>query len=542
MRQQLHRNPMNPRDPFQFFRCALFGVPLLLSHQAAADDEFAAPGAGLQREEATADDEEVEPGTEPQAGLTEEEPLAAEDEAAEDAGAGAPDDVEPEAVPARPEQAAPAPAGRTPREEAARERRPSPDTPATVDAEEPAEELPSVEPTAEEEMVLETPERPARPDRPDRPARLEQTERRERAERPDRPERPADPAPVDELDVVPAPAETEPERQAETEVREATREVERELGRRAAKIESPEEAQAVIDEILGAKSRISRAEMAREERVRPRLEAAERRRGPDRAPAATPEQRQEATAYFQRRLRGEDVDAPSPELLRLLEARRGRPMPPGIRRGVVIEEQVDFHRPRYLREGRRYVHFDSRASVPAILLAAEAMNYVQFQRVHEVAPVLYEEVAAPRAMPLPPPNYRDESALVLSYPVDEASMITSDDILFLQGSTQFADPYSYEIVAALAEAMKAIPAKERFVVEGHASAEGDYGSNMTLSQQRAERIVREMVRRGVSPYRLLPVGYGESEARHPAAAAEVLRSQDRRVVVFRLRDQPLAAR
>lgn len=514
---------MKPRNPFQLFRYALFGVPLLLSHQAAADDEFAAPGAGLRSEEAAADDEEEEPGTEPQAELAEEEPLAGEGEA----------------VPARPKRAAPAPAERTPREEAVRERRPAPATPAPIEI--PAEEPPLVEPTAEEEMMPQKPERPARPDRPDRPARLEQTERREGPERPDRPTSPADPAPVDGVDVAPAPAETEPERQAETEVRETTRKVERELGRRAAKLESPEEAQAVIDEILGAESRISRAEMAREMRVRPRMEAAERRRGPDRAPAATPEQRQEATAYFQRRLRGEDVDAPSPELLRLLEARRGRPMPPGIRREV-IEKQVEFHRPRYLRDGRRYVHFDSRAAIPAILLAAEAMNCVQFQPVREVAPVLYEEVAVPGAMPLPPPRYRDESALVVSYPVDEASMITSDDILFLQGSTQFADPYSYEIVSALAEAMKALPAKERFVIEGHASAEGDYDDNMTLSQQRAERIVREMVRRGVSPYRLLPVGYGESEARHPAAAAEALRSQDRRVVVFRLKGQPLAAR
>ena len=76
----------------------------------------------------------------------------------------------------------------------------------------------------------------------------------------------------------------------------------------------------------------------------------------------------------------------------------------------------------------------------------------------------------------------------------------------------------------------------------HASAEGDWESNMTLSQQRAERIVREMVRRGVSPYRLVPVGYGESEARHPADAAESLREQDRRVVVYKLGDEPVASR
>lgn len=66
---------------------------------------------------------------------------------------------------------------------------------------------------------------------------------------------------------------------------------------------------------------------------------------------------------------------------------------------------------------------------------------------------------------------------------------------------------------------------------------------MVLSQQRAEHIVREIVRRGgVSPSRLIPVGYGESEARHPADAAEVLRSQDRRVVVFRMKPEAITQR
>lgn len=121
-------------------------------------------------------------------------------------------------------------------------------------------------------------------------------------------------------------------------------------------------------------------------------------------------------------------------------------------------------------------------------------------------------------------------------------MISSEDILFIQGSTQFADPYSYEVIGVMADAMKALPEEERFVVEGHASAEGSYESNMALSQQRAEHIVREIVRRGVSPYRLLPVGYGESEARRSADAPEALRSQDRRVVVFRMKPEAVAKR
>ena len=203
---------------------------------------------------------------------------------------------------------------------------------------------------------------------------------------------------------------------------------------------------------------------------------------------------------------------------------------------------MEHHRPRYLREGRRYVHFDSRESIPSILLAGEALNRVQIQPAEEVTAYYQTSGSSQQDAPPPPETYRAETSVVVSYPVNEKSMITSDDILFQQGSTQFADPFSYEIVAALADAMKEMPDEVRFAIEGHASAEGSYEANMMLSQQRAERIVREMVRSGVSPNRLLPVGYGESEARKPAEAAENLRQQDRRVVVFRMNDQPPAAR
>lgn len=344
----------------------------------------------------------------------------------------------------------------------------------------------------------------------------------------------------------PAQSMSEPEQQAENQVREATREVERELDQRKARLQSPQEARSLIEDIIGAESRISRAEIAREERMRPRMQEMRQIRE---AEVLQPRQREEAVTYFQRRLRGEDIQEPPPEFFRRGPGQH-RDFGPERRRGrdtrviETYEERVEYDRPRYLHEGRRYVHFDSAASVPAILMAAQAMDQVQFHRAPDVGPMLYERrnVSAPNAMPLPPEAYRDEESLVVSYPVDEESMITSDGILFQQGSTQFADPYSYEIVASLGDAMKKIPDDARFVIEGHASAEGSYETNMELSQQRAERIVREMVRQGVSPYRLLPVGYGESEARHPENAAESVRSQDRRVVVFRLKEDPVASR
>jgi outer membrane protein OmpA-like peptidoglycan-associated protein len=380
----------------------------------------------------------------------------------------------------------------------------------------------------------DTPDPPADEDKP-----REETEPRSNDAEPTKKGTP-EPAPDDpaERERAEIPA-TEPERQAESEVAEVTREVRRELDQRKTRIEGRDEAQAVIDEIIGPESRISRAEIAREERFRPRFER--QRQGEQRLREVSPDQRRAATTYFQQRLRGREIDGPPPEFFRRSEHRGDRLAPRGEERVV---ERVEYGRPRYLNEGRRYVHYDSRAAIPAILMAAQAMNRVRVQPTREIAPIFYErrDVSAPRAMPLPPENYRDENSLVVSYPVDENSMISSEDILFLQGSTQFSDPYSYEVVGVMADAMKELPEEERFVIEGHASAEGSYDSNMVLSQQRAEHIVRAIVRRGVSPYRLLPVGYGESEARHPADAPEALRSRDRRVVVFRMKSEPVAAR
>jgi outer membrane protein OmpA-like peptidoglycan-associated protein len=135
-----------------------------------------------------------------------------------------------------------------------------------------------------------------------------------------------------------------------------------------------------------------------------------------------------------------------------------------------------------------------------------------------------------------PQAYTADNAYAVSYGVDPESAISTNDILFRQGSTDFADAYSYDLVIDVAQAMNADALlKETFVIEGHASAEGEYAQNLLLSQERAERISRELVRHGVSAERLMPVGYGETEAAHPANAGEGERRLDRRVMVFRMR-------
>lgn len=128
-----------------------------------------------------------------------------------------------------------------------------------------------------------------------------------------------------------------------------------------------------------------------------------------------------------------------------------------------------------------------------------------------------------------------EEAIELKYDVDPESKVTRDNILFRKGSAEFADEASFNVVAELATALKDPSlAGLKYVIEGHASSEGSASANQMLSQKRAERIVSVLGSLGVSGERLLPVGFGETQARFPANSEEFLLKQDRRVLIFRL--------
>lgn len=195
-------------------------------------------------------------------------------------------------------------------------------------------------------------------------------------------------------------------------------------------------------------------------------------------------------------------------------------------------DRQHFHGPSH---NRRVVYYPSRNEIPPVLLASVFLNRIQAQPLMQSAYRPGVEGGNADFYQNIPETYRSEQAYAVSYPVDPDSAVSRDDIIFQQGSTALADSYSYDLVVDLAEAMKA-PAlqREKFVIEGHASAEGDYANNLRLSQERSERIARDLVDMGVDPARLLPVGYGEAEAQYAASDAEELRSLDRRVVVFRM--------
>ncbi len=194
-------------------------------------------------------------------------------------------------------------------------------------------------------------------------------------------------------------------------------------------------------------------------------------------------------------------------------------------------------RTRFYEGNRRVIRYSSMQEIPPVIVASQQLQRVQVlpqaRSPYSVRPPAPQQGYYQNAIP---PSYTTGDAYAVSYSVDPESAISTDAILFRQGSTNFADAYSYDLVIDMADAMKAPAlANETFVIEGHASAEGDYGQNLQLSQERAERISRELVRHGVSAERLMPVGYGEAEAASPADANEADRRLDRRVVVFRMR-------
>ena len=192
---------------------------------------------------------------------------------------------------------------------------------------------------------------------------------------------------------------------------------------------------------------------------------------------------------------------------------------------------VRSSKPRYYDEYNRVVTYRTMSEVPPVLIASSRMNRVNVQRIAET-PFGATIVPVERR----PAEYVSPEAYAVTYAVDPNSEVTRDDILFVQGSTAFEDAYSYDVIVDLAMAINdPALAGESFVVEGHASSEGNYNDNLSLSQARAERIVREMVRYGVPTSRLIPVGYGENEAEYPANAPDNLRATDRRVAVYRLK-------
>lgn len=285
--------------------------------------------------------------------------------------------------------------------------------------------------------------------------------------------------------------------ESETAVREAMTEAESAVRLSKLQISRPEEARAIIAGILATDGPVSRAEQARGNAIADAAASA--------AADVPGEMRAGAKDYLRDRLSGQPA--------------ADRTAPPFFRPMTTTADSL-----RFFHAGRRYVHFHSKTSIPAVLLAQVSLGNVELQTAAEAAR-FFATAGDPLASL--PESYRSADARVISYPVSKESMIDSGDIVFRAGSTQFADPHAYETIQMLSEAMKdPMFADQRFIIEAHATADDSFEEIQILSQQRAEAIARELARNGVSAEQLIPVGHGRSEARGES-----------RVILFRL-DEP----
>jgi outer membrane protein OmpA-like peptidoglycan-associated protein len=110
-------------------------------------------------------------------------------------------------------------------------------------------------------------------------------------------------------------------------------------------------------------------------------------------------------------------------------------------------------------------------------------------------------------------------------------------ILFKVNTDKLLDATSADNVRLLAEKLAEIRRSDpsaSFVIEGHASAEGDEEKNRDLSSRRARRIQALLGELSETPEsHLSALGLGEDFARHEADAPDHLLQEDRRVLVVR---------
>ena len=113
-------------------------------------------------------------------------------------------------------------------------------------------------------------------------------------------------------------------------------------------------------------------------------------------------------------------------------------------------------------------------------------------------------------------------------PVPEGIRLTIRNIQFIPDTAEFL-PAERERLDLIAEALHQIPGRT-FLVEGHTAATGRPASEMALSVERAERMIMELVRRGINDNRFIYKGWGSTRPVGDNATEEG-RSANRRVEI-----------
>lgn len=130
-----------------------------------------------------------------------------------------------------------------------------------------------------------------------------------------------------------------------------------------------------------------------------------------------------------------------------------------------------------------------------------------------------------------------QEALKVSYTIDPSSELKGE-VFFTKGTATIKGGESYLYLADLARALQNPQLQGmKFIIEGHASADGNAIYNKNLSQQRANSILYYLIGKGVNANCIYPAGFGEDLARYPAGSPDSLLAQDRRVLIYKLQEQ-----
>ena len=89
---------------------------------------------------------------------------------------------------------------------------------------------------------------------------------------------------------------------------------------------------------------------------------------------------------------------------------------------------------------------------------------------------------------------------------DKGVRLSVRDLKFVANSSQLL-PQEKERLDAVAEVLKSVPGGT-FLIEGHTAAVGLAASEQQLSEERAQSVIKEMVKRGLKEEQFMFKGYG----------------------------------
>jgi OOP family OmpA-OmpF porin len=144
------------------------------------------------------------------------------------------------------------------------------------------------------------------------------------------------------------------------------------------------------------------------------------------------------------------------------------------------------------------------------------MSAIMIQHVPKPPPrPIVEEEPPPPPPPPPPPIVEDEPPAEVVFEEGELAKVHFDKIEiaempeFIVDTNVLKGEQSYEILTAVGKVLNEKAEIGHIVVEGHASQEGSFNHNYTLSESRARRIYEELIKVGVHPDRMSYRGKGE---------------------------------